>query len=83
MNKVECGRLGGRPRLATLEVIRQSELQKSQEIMKEDGYPGSNNLRELKRLWCKHRSSADIEIQEGTRVTPSLLVPGGKGIDRA
>ena len=68
---------GGRPRALTLEVIRQSELQKSQEIIKEGGYPGCNNLRELKRLWCKHRSSADIEIQEGTRGDLITSGPGG------
>jgi len=68
LSKVECGKLGGRPKALTIEDIRQQELQKSQEnIVKEDGYPKSNNLRELKKLWGLRRRG----------LTANISPPGG------
>ena len=49
MNKQEAGRLGGRPRLLTMEETRQQQLP-AQEIAKE-GKDSSGNLRELKKLY--------------------------------
>jgi len=80
LSKVECGRLGGRPRLPTLAEIRQQELLEAQENKKEVmGIPGRlpDNLKELRRLYklCQ-RSTGHKQIQKGAR---SDLITSGPG----
>mgnify|MGYP000014275731 CR=1 FL=1 len=81
LSKVECGRLGGRPRLATLEVIRQHQSLETQNNEKEVmGIPGRlpDNLKELRRLYkLRHRSNGHKQIQEGTR--GDLITSGPRG----
>jgi len=50
------GHLGGRPRALTLnDILRQQELQSKKDIKKEEGYPGTNSLKTLKKLWSNRQ----------------------------
>lgn len=84
LSKVECGRLGGRPKALTIEDIRQQQLlgarNNEKEVMDTLGI-SSNNLKELRRLYkLRHRSNGHKQIQEGSGVTSSLLARGVKEI---
>jgi len=70
------GRMGGRPRLATLDEIRQKQSLKTQNKY-EGGKDAPGDLRELKRLWKSAARSrpGSIPNAEGP-VTPSPA-PGG------
>lgn len=63
-----AGKLGGRPRLLTMEDIRQQQLH-AQEIAKEGkDFPG--NLRELKKLYlCRGSSGNHKQIGRGCVTT--------------
>ena len=76
------GRLGGRPRALTLEELtRRSELRETQEIVaKEDGYPGCNSLRKLKKLWRdRQRSTAETLIKHEAGSVSEVVGPAGGG----
>lgn len=80
LSKTECGRLGGRPRILTLEE-RQQQPHRAQENNKggkdTPSILASNNRAELLRLYklcC--RSSNHKQIQKGTR---SDLITSGPG----
>lgn len=80
MNKQEAGRLGGRPRLLTLNELRQQQPLEAQINIKEDmGTPShkpKNSLKELRRLYLRQGSNGYTKNSNGQGDLPAISLPG-------
>lgn len=71
MNKQEAGRLGGRPRLPTLDELRQQQLSETRINMKEGmDTPGSNDYKVLRRLYLQRCGSNSKINHTGRDIYP-------------
>lgn len=57
----ELGRRGGRPRLPTLDELRQQSASKAENKVKEGVAALPNNLKVLKKLWKQRRGELELQ----------------------